>query len=79
MDRFQLPWKDSNSHKRNQNPVCYHYTTRQCFVVSFDLAFGLISVPFDDAKLQLFSILTKYSGKKMTQKINFFCVIFILV
>ena len=25
----KLPWKDSNSHKRNQNPVCYHYTTRQ--------------------------------------------------
>ena len=29
-----LPWKDSNSHKRNQNPVCYHYTTRQ-FTIFF--------------------------------------------
>mgnify|MGYP006870912810 CR=1 FL=1 len=28
--RFQkLPWKDSNPHRRNQNPTCYHYTTRQ--------------------------------------------------
>ncbi len=24
-----LPWKDSNPHRRNQNPTCYHYTTRQ--------------------------------------------------
>ncbi len=26
---FELPWKDSNPHRRNQNPTCYHYTTRQ--------------------------------------------------
>lgn len=26
---FKLPWKDSNPHRRNQNPTCYHYTTRQ--------------------------------------------------
>ena len=26
---LMLPWKDSNSHRRNQNPTCYHYTTRQ--------------------------------------------------
>lgn len=26
---FVLPWKDSNPHRRNQNPTCYHYTTRQ--------------------------------------------------
>ena len=25
---YQLPWKDSNPHRRNQNPTCYHYTTR---------------------------------------------------
>ncbi len=24
-----LSWKDSNPHKRNQNPVCYRYTTGQ--------------------------------------------------
>lgn len=26
---FELSWKDSNPHRRNQNPTCYHYTTRQ--------------------------------------------------
>lgn len=26
-----LSWKDSNPHKRNQNPVCYRYTTGQFF------------------------------------------------
>lgn len=31
---FLLPRKDSNPHKRNQNPVCYHYTTRQSFSVN---------------------------------------------
>lgn len=29
-----LPWKDSNPHRRNQNPTCYHYTTRQFFCLS---------------------------------------------
>ena len=24
-----LSWKDSNPRKRNQNPMCYHYTTGQ--------------------------------------------------
>lgn len=29
---FELSWKDSNPHRRNQNPKCYHYTTGQiCF------------------------------------------------
>ena len=28
-----LPRKDSNPHRRNQNPKCYHYTTRQFFVL----------------------------------------------
>ena len=33
---FVLPWKDSNPHRRNQNPTCYHYTTRQgVCVISF--------------------------------------------
>lgn len=30
---FELPWKDSNPHRRNQNPTCYHYTTRQLLSV----------------------------------------------
>ena len=51
-----LPWKDSNSHKRNQNPVCYHYTTRQ-FLSSLG-----VSSPFDDAKLVLFFHMTKFFG-----------------
>ena len=29
---YLLPWKDSNPHRRNQNPTCYHYTTRQSLV-----------------------------------------------
>lgn len=29
---FQLSWKDSNPHKRNQNPMCYRYTTGQFFI-----------------------------------------------
>ena len=37
---FVLPWKDSNPHRRNQNPTCYHYTTRQffLFVIGFVLS-----------------------------------------
>ena len=27
-----LPWRDSNPRRRNQNPTCYHYTTRQSVV-----------------------------------------------
>ncbi|GEM_PF-2775979 len=38
-----LPWKDSNSHKRNQNPVCYHYTTRQSTESLFSVS-GFISL-----------------------------------
>ena len=31
VERFlKLSRKDSNPHRRNQNPKCYHYTTRQC-------------------------------------------------
>lgn len=30
---LKLPWKDSNPHRRNQNPTCYHYTTRQLLSV----------------------------------------------
>ena len=67
---FELPWKDSNPHKRNQNPVCYHYTTRQFFC-----RLG-VSSPFDDAKLILIFDLTKYfpiffdffPGKKQGKK-----------
>ncbi len=30
-----MSWRDSNPHRRNQNPTCYHYTTRQsCFNLS---------------------------------------------
>ena len=37
-----LPWKDSNPHRRNQNPECYHYTTRHFgtakLLLFFDMA-----------------------------------------
>lgn len=57
--KSMLPWKDSNSHKRNQNPVCYHYTTRQCFSPSLRTVSGLF--PFDTAKLVLIFDSTKFS------------------
>ncbi len=41
---FALPWKDSNPHRRNQNPTCYHYTTRQ--FVSRNFAFACSFFPF---------------------------------
>lgn len=50
---FELPWKDSNPHRRNQNPTCYHYTTRQ----------GVCHLPLsviDGAKVGGFFELTKY-------------------
>ena len=28
-ERIELPGEDSNLKNRNQNPVCYHYTTGQ--------------------------------------------------
>ena len=30
-DGLLLSGKDSNPHRRNQNPKCYHYTTGQVF------------------------------------------------
>lgn len=52
---YLLPWKDSNPHRRNQNPTCYHYTTRQ----------GVCHLPLsviDGAKVGGFFELTKYFG-----------------
>ena len=45
-----MPWKDSNPHRRNQNPTCYHYTTRQggCHFV---LTSAKLSTFFNSAKL----------------------------
>ena len=40
---FELSWKDSNPHRRNQNPTCYHYTTRQSVCKTFFL-FGSLAV-----------------------------------
>ena len=40
-----LSWKDSNPRKRNQNPMCYHYTTGQFLIAT--------------AKVVLFSILAR--------------------
>lgn len=41
-----LPWKDSNSHRRNQNPTCYHYTTRQFFSLSSTPAVIAMTISF---------------------------------
>ena len=32
-----LSWRDSNPHRRNQNPTCYHYTTRQSMLLTASL------------------------------------------
>ena len=40
---FELSWKDSNPHRRNQNPTCYHYTTRQSVCKTF---FSLALMPY---------------------------------
>ena len=42
-----LSGKDSNPHRRNQNPKCYHYTTGQAFRLR-------------SANLQLFLLLVSY-------------------
>ena len=63
-----LPWKDSNSHKRNQNPVCYHYTTRQNWEIAILLQLSTC-FPFDDAKLVFYFESAKLFTIKFTYKI----------
>ena len=58
-----LPWKDSNPHRRNQNPTCYHYTTRQFFVCHRVLFWArLLVFPFDGAKVGVCFESCKYFG-----------------
>lgn len=69
---YLLPWKDSNSHKRNQNPVCYHYTTRQFFggsIAALSLRFR-----FDTAKLVLFCESTKFFQNFFQKKYHYFLI-----
>ncbi len=62
-----LPWKDSNSHRRNQNPTCYHYTTRQFSLFSHQLdVTAVTSFVFDVAKVGSFFGLCKSFGKKLS-------------
>ncbi len=80
MDRFQSCLGKTRTLTNGTRIRCATITPQgNVFVFGFDLAFGLMSVPFDTAKLQLFSILTKYSGKKITQKSNFFLCRFIII
>ncbi len=37
-----LSWKDSNPRKRNQNPMCYHYTTGQFQIATAKVMLFLI-------------------------------------
>ena len=43
---FELSWKDSNPHRRNQNPTCYHYTTRQLVRGCFPFAVAKLRTLF---------------------------------
>ena len=59
---IKLPWKDSNPHRRNQNPTCYHYTTRQCVA-------GLL--PFCECKVRHYFWIVQIFGKNFYKKIFF--------
>ena len=49
-----LSGKDSNPHRRNQNPKCYHYTTGQAFRLrSANLQFFLLLVSHCTIKITL--------------------------
>lgn len=37
-----LSWKDSNPRKRNQNPMCYHYTTGQFLIATAKVVLFLL-------------------------------------
>ena len=67
-----LPWKDSNSHRRNQNPTCYHYTTRQFpqFVINSG-GHRYDHFVFDVAKVGSFSELCKFFGRKFSKNFIF--------
>ena len=72
-DFVLLPWKDSNPHRRNQNPTCYHYTTRQFFIV---LSPGVALFPFDSAKVGVIFELCKFFQsffQKKWKKFSFWC------
>ena len=67
-----LPWKDSNSHRRNQNPTCYHYTTRQflCLCLS-NLLLKKDLFVFDTAKVDTFFLLCKCFCNFFSKKLEF--------
>ena len=57
-----LPWRDSNPRRRNQNPTCYHYTTRQ-FLVNRSITLARASCyRLTSAKVGTFFELTKFFG-----------------
>lgn len=60
---FVLPWKDSNPHRRNQNPTCYHYTTRQFSYPKTSFSNRCrCAVRFTCAKLRTFFELANFSA-----------------
>lgn len=69
---FELSWKDSNPHRRNQNPTCYHYTTRQflCLCLS-NLLLKKDLFVFDTAKVDTFFLLCKCFCNFFQKNLNF--------
>ena len=67
--RLLLPWKDSNPHRRNQNPTCYHYTTRQG-VMSFWRCKGTHFFRTDKCFSAIFRKKRAYRSKKEPPAIN---------
>ena len=60
-----LSWKDSNPHKRNENPVCYRYTTGH---FSFCVAKVIHFFELANAKVSfLFNFALCFRAKDVTQ------------
>ena len=50
-----LSWKDSNPRKRNQNPMCYHYTTGQFLIATAKVLLFLLPPRKISTFFQIFS------------------------
>ena len=49
-----LSWKDSNPRKRNQNPMCYHYTTGQFLIATAKVLLFLLPPRKNPTFFQIF-------------------------
>lgn len=72
---YLLPWKDSNSHKRNQNPVCYHYTTRQFFRRLY--CRSVTTFPFWHCKISAILRIHQIFSELFSKKISLFSYLLI--